>query len=80
MTTNNKRKRSRIVEHGGVVYEARRETTARDGGDPPRQWYWTVRDEKYGSCIDERVPGGYWTTLAAARKHLGSFLGIEVAS
>ncbi len=76
----NDHKRSRYIVCGGVTYYARTETTKRDGGEPPGQWYWTVEDPKDGLVIDERVPGGYWKTLGAARKHLGSFLGIEVAS
>lgn len=68
---------ARVVKFGGQMFEARRESLARDGGSPPRQWYWTVNDASYGSCIDERVPSGYWTTLTRAREVLADFLGVK---
>ena len=73
LTKHNARK----VTYGGVVYEARREGLKRDGCEPPRQWYWTVNDPKWGSCIDERVPSGYWSTLTRARESLAEFLGVK---
>lgn len=80
MNDGKNNKRSRNVVHNGVHYQAAQETTARDGGDPPRWWYWTRIDSKYGACIDDAVPGGYFKTLSSARRGLGSFLSIEVAS
>ena len=68
----------RRVTYGGRTYYAQREALARDGGDPPRQWYWVIEDERDGACIDERVPEGYFSTLGKAKTYLAQFLGCGV--
>lgn len=47
-----------------------RETLARDGGNPPGQWFVMRLDPKQGNCVDRTVPDGYFETMREARAAL----------
>jgi hypothetical protein len=64
---------ARTYTIGGVEFHLAREGLARDGGDPPRWWYWVIVENGQG-YIDGRVADGYFRTKAIAwealRHHL----------
>lgn len=54
----------RTLVLNGTTYYANREAPVRDGGSPGvsrHPWYASVEDN--GSCIDDRVPEGYFRSM-----------------